>query len=131
MEMNAVNRLIRMGTELGCTVLENEPMARRTTFRIGGPARLLLEVHTTEALAKLYGTCKTEGIPCFVLGNGSNLLVDDEGYDGVVLAPGPGDPAENGAVIAEVKKLYDCGAGFTKFLKLFKGIARIYEYILF
>ncbi len=90
MEMTAVNRLIRMGTELGCAVLENEPMARRTTFRIGGPARLLMEVHTSEALAKLYGTCKSEGIPCFVLGNGSNLLVDDEGYDGVVLHLGAG-----------------------------------------
>ena len=90
MEMTAVNRLIHMGTELGCTVLEHEPMARRTTFHIGGPARLLMEVQTSEALAKLYSTCKSEKIPCFVLGNGSNLLVDDEGYDGVVLHLGAG-----------------------------------------
>ena len=90
MEITVVNRLMEMGRELGCKVLENEPMARRTTFRIGGPARLLLEVQTPEALAALYHTCKAEGIPCFVLGNGSNLLVDDEGYDGVVLHLGEG-----------------------------------------
>jgi UDP-N-acetylmuramate dehydrogenase len=49
-----------------------------------------MEVQTSEALAKLYSTCKSEGIACFVLGNGSNLLVDDEGYDGVVLHLGAG-----------------------------------------
>lgn len=85
MEISVVNRIIEMARALGCTVLEQEPMARHTTFHIGGPARLMVEVHTPEALAKLYSTCKNEGIPCFVLGNGSNLLVNDEGYDGVML----------------------------------------------
>lgn len=70
---------------LGCEVLENELLSRRTTFRIGGAARLLIEVNSTAALATLYAQCCTAQVPCMVLGNGSNMLVSDSGYNGVVL----------------------------------------------
>ena len=60
------------------------PMASCTTFKIGGPADLLAEPETKEALLALYALCKAEGVPFTVIGAGSNLLVSDSGVDGVV-----------------------------------------------
>lgn len=66
-------------------ILEAEPMSRHTTFRIGGPAELFLVPKSTEEIAGIFKICREEGIPWFVLGNGSNLLVSDKGYQGVVI----------------------------------------------
>ena len=64
---------------------EHEPMARHTTFRIGGPVRLMALPKTVgEAKKALQAAGEREIVP-FFLGNGSNLLVADEGYDGFVL----------------------------------------------
>ena len=67
------------------TVLCDEPMSRHTTFRIGGPADLFVKPETTEHIMKVIRVCREEGIPFFVLGNGSNLLVSDEGFRGLVI----------------------------------------------
>ena len=66
-------------------ILEAEPMSRHTTFRIGGPADLFVVPETVDEIAKLLSVCKEEEIPYFILGNGSNLLVSDNGYRGVVV----------------------------------------------
>lgn len=66
-------------------VKEQEPMARHTTFRVGGPARFYICPETPEEAAEVIRVCNREGVPWFILGNGSNLLVSDEGYDGVVI----------------------------------------------
>ena len=66
-------------------ILEAEPMSRHTTFRIGGPAELFLVPKSTEEIAGIFKICREEGIPWFVLGNGSNLLVSVSGYQGVVI----------------------------------------------
>ena len=66
-----------------------EPMAGHTTFRIGGPADCLLELENEEQLKKLCRYLGMTGMPFFVLGNGSNLLVDDSGYRGIILEIGP------------------------------------------
>lgn len=66
-------------------VLINEPMSAHTTFRIGGPADYFVMPQTTEELAKVLELCKEENVPYFVLGNGSNLLVGDKGFRGVVI----------------------------------------------
>jgi UDP-N-acetylmuramate dehydrogenase len=66
-------------------VLLKEPMSRHTTFRIGGPADYFVVPDTVEQLSQLVKICIKEEIPYFILGNGSNLLVSDEGYRGVVL----------------------------------------------
>ena len=66
-------------------ILEAEPMSRHTTFRIGGPAELFLVPKSTEEIAGIFKICREEGLPWFVLGNGSNLLVSDKGYQGVVI----------------------------------------------
>ena len=66
-------------------VLVNEPMCRHTTFRIGGPADIFVITKTTEDIAHVCSIAKKEKLPLFVLGNGSNLLVADQGMDGIVL----------------------------------------------
>ena len=63
----------------------NEPMSKHTSFRVGGPAKVFLTVHSEEILGKILKALKNMNIPYFVLGNGSNLLVSDAGYDGVMV----------------------------------------------
>ena len=62
-----------------------EPMKNHTTFRIGGPAEYYLRPHSVDELRKILHICKRENLPFFILGNGSNLLVSDKGYQGVVI----------------------------------------------
>lgn len=71
-------------TDLG-TLLWNEPMAKHTTFRIGGPADLLIDVAHEEEVQKAVNALKEEGVPYMLLGNGSNLLVRDGGIRGAVV----------------------------------------------
>lgn len=66
-------------------VLIDEPMSRHTTFEVGGPADIFVTPVTCEQVVAVLGTCADAGVPCFVMGNGSNLLVADEGFRGVVL----------------------------------------------
>ena len=63
-------------------ILSNEPMKKHTTFRIGGPADIFAAPESIEEIEAVCHFAKEEGIPLFVLGNGSNLLVAD---DGIVL----------------------------------------------
>ena len=76
--------LIQSARELGCTVTENAPMAQATTFRIGGPADLLIDLPAAAA-AQVIALCRRENIPTLFIGNGSNLLVGDKGIRGAVL----------------------------------------------
>ncbi len=62
-----------------------EPMAKHTTFRIGGPAQAFVTPSTIEEIRGLISLCKKEQVPFFILGHGSNLLVSDKGVDGVVI----------------------------------------------
>lgn len=66
-------------------IFKEEPMKNHTSFRIGGPARYFLLPETEEELKRLLQYCKEENLPCFLLGNGSNLLVSDRGFDGAVI----------------------------------------------
>ncbi len=66
-----------------------EPMNRHTTFRIGGEAECFVEIENMEQLIQLKRYLRMIELPCLVLGNGSNLLVSDRGYAGVVLHVGP------------------------------------------
>ena len=66
-------------------ILVAEPMKNHTTFRIGGPADALALPKTPEEVAEVVRFCHEHAQPYYVLGNGSNLLVSDEGYRGIVL----------------------------------------------
>lgn len=63
----------------------NEPMSRHTTFKVGGNAECFIEIETKEQLSRLSKYLKDIEMPHFVLGNGSNTLVRDDGYKGVIL----------------------------------------------
>lgn len=76
-----------------------EPMSKHTTFRVGGPAKMLVQVEGTEQLQKIVSYLSRLEEPYIVIGNGSNLLVSDKGYDGVVLKIASG--MENIQVLGE------------------------------
>ncbi len=67
-----------------------EPLSRHTTMRVGGPARFWAEPETEEGFAELIRVCHDEGIPFMVMGRGSNLIVRDGGFPGVVVHLGRG-----------------------------------------
>lgn len=71
-------------------ILRREPMSRHTTFRVGGPAELFLEIRTASEIQKLLTFFQESGTKYFIVGNGSNLLVSDGGYDGAILHIGEG-----------------------------------------
>ena len=66
-------------------IQEAVPLAPYTTFRIGGPARYFCEITTESALIEAIEFARQRSLPIFVLGGGSNLLVSDSGFNGVVL----------------------------------------------
>ncbi len=72
--------------DCGVPLRMGEPMSRRTTFRIGGPAEYFACPETPEELRLLLDACKKDGLPYFVLGKGSNLLVGDRGIPGLTIA---------------------------------------------
>lgn len=89
----------------------DEPMSKHTTFRIGGPADIYIEPATSEVVS-LVNLLRNQQVPFLVIGNGSNLLVSDEGIEGVVVSLGKnaseisvdGDiiTAEAGAMLSKV-----------------------------
>jgi len=100
----------------GMTLLENVPLAPLTTFRIGGPARWYCPARSAEDVADALAFARKQGLPWFVLGRGSNVLVADRGYHGIVLhlagletldwtAAGGTAPGADG------RRLVRCGAG--------------------
>jgi UDP-N-acetylenolpyruvoylglucosamine reductase len=66
-------------------VLEDEPLAKRTTLRVGGCADVYVEPSSEEDLARAIQTCGEERVPWMLLGRGSNLLIRDGGVGGVVI----------------------------------------------
>lgn len=67
-------------------ILAGEEMYKHTSFRVGGPAKFFVTPGDKKELAGIITLCRREEIPFFILGNGSNLLVADEGFDGVVIS---------------------------------------------
>lgn len=66
-------------------ILINEPMKKHTSFKIGGPADIFIKAKTTEEIKNTIKFAKENQIPMHIVGNGSNLLVKDEGIRGIVL----------------------------------------------
>ena len=83
-----------------------EPMDRHTTFRVGGPAECFITVDTKEQLVRVLSYLQKTEWDFFLLGNGSNLLVGDKGYRGVIIQLGE----QFREVITDGKRLY-AGAG--------------------
>ena len=95
-------------------ILPDEPMSRHTTFRVGGEAQCLIRISNVKQLQKLIPYFRQVEVPYFVLGNGSNLLVSDKGYEGVILqignkmntitAEGTRIVAQAGALLSQVAR---------------------------
>ena len=85
-------------------ILENISLAPFTTFGIGGPARWFVEAGSEEEIAEAAGWARERGVRLFVLGGGSNLLVSDAGFDGLVLHVGLKGVEQEGG-------LFKAGAG--------------------
>ena len=66
-------------------VRTDEPMKQHTTFRIGGAADYFVSPQTTDQIKNIIDLCKSEEMPWYVIGNGSNLLVSDRGFRGVII----------------------------------------------
>jgi UDP-N-acetylmuramate dehydrogenase len=75
----------RLRTLLGDGLLTREPLSRHTTFRIGGPADYFFDARAPEELVAALRAATELGLPAFLLGGGSNLLVSDEGFRGLVV----------------------------------------------
>ncbi len=106
-----INNIRRLTTG---AVRANEPMSKHTTFRTGGPAKLYIVPRTTAELAALIRYFKLNGLDYFILGNGSNLLVSDAGYQGAVIDLGRNDDTEFtllGYEWLDDKLIMDVGAG--------------------
>ena len=69
-------------------VLKDELMKKHTTFRVGGPADWLVTPTAEEQIREVVNLLRTENVPYYVMGNGSNLLVGDKGYRGVIIQLG-------------------------------------------
>lgn len=83
-----MNRICEYVKNEGISYIENEPMALHTTFKIGGPARLAVFPKNGNEISEVIKKCKEENVRYMVVGNGSNLLVADEGIDAVVILLG-------------------------------------------
>lgn len=84
--MTANERLAAALERAGMEVRRNEPLARHTTFGIGGPADVFVVCRSVEELRRAVVAAREGGVPWFVLGSGSNILVGDGGVRGLTLA---------------------------------------------
>jgi UDP-N-acetylmuramate dehydrogenase len=66
-------------------IVRNEPLAKHTTFKIGGPAEYFVTPENKDQLKLVIQVCKESNIPYYIIGKGSNLLVGDKGYKGVII----------------------------------------------
>ena len=80
--MNRIEMLGRKALAFGCGVAYEEPMNRHTTFKIGGPAELFVTAHNAAMLSDFLREAKELDVHVMMVGNGSNLLVSDEGIRG-------------------------------------------------
>lgn len=83
-ESEIVKKLIEINGEQQVSM--SEPMSRHTTFRIGGPAKVFVSPDNIEKIIKTIELLKKEEMEYFILGNGSNLLVADKGYTGIIVS---------------------------------------------
>ena len=86
---NSVNQLAEvLKQKMPGHVFCNEPMKKHTSFKIGGPADILVQPQDADALAQALAAARDCGVPVTILGNGSNVLVRDKGIRGLVIKIG-------------------------------------------
>ncbi len=98
-------------------LLFEEPMSRHTSFRIGGPAECYAVPKSTDELGGIIRVARERNVPYTVIGNGSNLLVSDEGVRGIVIRMEEGTYEEIGKCDGRVLYRADAGVLFSSFAK--------------
>ena len=91
-------------------IQENIPLAPLTTFRLGGPARFFVEAKSSDDVQQAVTFAQSRNLPLFVLGGGSNLVVADSGWSGLVLKVAI-TGIERQSAEQDGKALFDVGAG--------------------
>lgn len=81
-------KIILAAKQNNCKFTENADMSHYTSFNVGGRAELLVEPNSVDSLEAILKACKVEGVKPIILGNGSNVLIRDEGIKGVVIVMG-------------------------------------------
>ena len=102
-----ITNLKTLATECGCKVTENASMKDYTTFNTGGICPLLISPDSVESLIKIIKECNKSDIRYTILGNGSNVLVSDEGISGIIIHIADG---LNNIRLADENTIF-CGAG--------------------
>jgi UDP-N-acetylmuramate dehydrogenase len=92
-------------------VQENVALAPLTAFRLGGPARFFVEAKSTGEVHETVAFAQSRNLPLFILGGGSNLVVADAGWPGLVLKIAIGGIERRGGHDDEGRALFDVGAG--------------------
>lgn len=83
--MNKSEIIFNLAEILGCEARQNEPMSKHTSFKIGGNADAYIKVNNLSKLSTILKECQDSNVDYMLLGNGSNLLVSDEGIKGAVI----------------------------------------------
>lgn len=83
--MSNIEKIYRLATDIGCETRLNEPMKNHTSFKIGGSVPVYIKVGNLSRLGTVIRECRLTDTKFFLLGNGSNILVDDKGMDCVVI----------------------------------------------
>ncbi len=104
--MAIIKEISNTALALGCTVIRNAPLSDYTSFKIGGPADLLIKPDTIQKAALLLNECRSLDILCFILGRGSNLVVSDSGFRGAVIGTSELDYCKH-----KGDGIIECGAG--------------------
>lgn len=118
-----------LADRLGADRLERSvPLAPLTTFRIGGPADLMVRARTAEALVGAVTAARDLGVPWFVMGAGANILVGDRGYRGLIIR------SEVGGIEFLEGHRVRAGAGVTVFQELIqatvgRGLGGLHHYV--
>lgn len=90
------NPVSALKEQFGSKVLENEPFSKHTTLGIGGPIKVFFEALTEDELIEAVRIAKKANLPYLVIGDGSNLLVSDIGFDGLVIKNSLSGISQNG-----------------------------------
>lgn len=86
--MSYMNELTSLCGELGCRIIPDCPLSEYVTFRFGGSCRALISINSAASAAELMKYLKNNDVKYGIIGRGSNIIVPDEGFDGVVLMLG-------------------------------------------
>ncbi len=83
--MNSFENVISVAENCSCAVKRDALLSEYTTFRTGGKSKAVITVKDVDSAVKVLESCKDNGVRVLIIGNGSNLLVSDSGFDGIVL----------------------------------------------